>query len=651
MADQPGTFSMAAMGAPNTAPAAPTAAPATPAASSTPGTFSLTAMTQPDTNTPLPAAAGAPPAKPAVPRSISGRSGAPNVMASNETDADVAKRQSPIATGVGTGLEELSSPLLHPIDSAIAAVKSSIPGTQMVNSFKQAIPMFRAFHDALSQGKSLHEAIVAANDYATRQEKSSSNLAQAIADYEKTPSTQTADNLKQAAAHVGTLALGTAAQIAAGGVGATAEAAPEDVLQARMAALRGEAPAQPTQPGIIQQVRQGAKVAQPGAQAAVKEGVAASEEAIPHKGVTPSVHPVETDPTIRDAARLDPFPPDQIKIKTMPPVVGESGEGAGRSAGLPTVRITGPRGSAIELEADGKTLRVKGIINSGEPGDGQRLYDNAIQYAKDSGYETFEGDKVQTPAGQTAWQRIAERHAARKSDTGVSSIDLKPSQLPPEPVPAPAGGRLVEGHNVVTDPQLQNIQNQAKAAYKAMDEVAGFDVKALKDKLATDQYNLKQLGSADPDKAGRIIEGINDAQSRITEAEGKMRAAGIDPDVPDNLHKALKAGQDFRKVLVNRTDPATGDVNIKGMLQDAQKLRNNPKYGDRLAQFMGSKDAADTFMQKLAKADAQGIKAASARQLAIWAGRIVGGAALGSTAWAGVTHLFNHATGAAEPVQ
>ena len=651
MADQPGTFSMAAMGAPNTAPAAPTAAPATPAASSTPGTFSLTAMTQPDTNTPLPAAAGAPPAKPAVPGSISGRSGAPNVMASNETDADVAKRQSPIATGVGTGLEELSSPLLHPIDSAIAAVKSSIPGTQMVNSFKQAIPMFRAFHDALSQGKSLHEAIVSANDYATRQEKSSSNLAQAIADYEKTPSTQTADNLKQAAAHVGTLALGTAAQIAAGGVGATAEAAPEDVLQARMAALRGEAPAQPTQPGIIQQVRQGAKVAQPGAQAAVKEGVAASEEAIPHKGVTPSVHPVETDPTIRDAARLDPFPPDQIKIKTMPPVVGESGEGAGRSAGLPTVRITGPRGSAIELEADGKTLRVKGIINSGEPGDGQRLYDNAIQYAKDSGYETFEGDKVQTPAGQTAWQRIAERHAARKSDTGVSSIDLKPSQLPPEPVPAPAGGRLVEGHNVVTDPQLQNIQNQAKAAYKAMDEVAGFDVKALKDKLATDQYNLKQLGSADPDKAGRIIEGINDAQSRITEAEGKMRAAGIDPDVPDNLHKALKAGQDFRKVLVNRTDPATGDVNIKGMLQDAQKLRNNPKYGDRLAQFMGSKDAADTFMQKLAKADAQGIKAASARQLAIWAGRIVGGAALGSAAWAGVTHLFNHATGAAEPVQ
>ena len=648
MADQPGTFSMAAMGAPNTAPAAPTAAPATPAASSTPGTFSLTAMTQPDTNTPLPAAAGAPPAKPAVPGSISGRSGAPNVMASNETDADVAKRQSPIATGVGTGLEELSSPLLHPIDSAIAAVKSSIPGTQMVNSFKQAIPMFRAFHDALSQGKSLHEAIVAANDYATRQEKSSSNLAQAIADYEKTPSTQTADNLKQAAAHVGTLALGTAAQIAAGGVGATAEAAPEDVLQARMAALRGEAPAQP---GIIQQVRQGAKVAQPGAQAAVKEGVAASEEAIPHKGVTPSVHPVETDPTIRDAARLDPFPPDQVKIKVTPPVVGESGEGAGRSAGLPTVRITGPRGSAIELEADGKTLRVKGIINSGEPGDGQRLYDNAIQYAKDSGYETFEGDKVQTPAGQTAWQRIAERHAARKSDTGVSSIDLKPSQLPPEPVPAPAGGRLVEGHNVVTDPQLQNIQNQAKAAYKAMDEVAGFDVKALKDKLATDQYNLKQLGSADPDKAGRIIEGINDAQSRITEAEGKMRAAGIDPDVPDNLHKALKAGQDFRKAIVATTDAATGDVNIKGLLKESQRLRTNPKYGDRLAQFFGSKEDADQFMQSLKDADAQGIKAASRQQFAIWFGRIVGTAAVGSTAWAGVTHVFNHATGAVEPVQ
>jgi hypothetical protein len=542
--------------------------------------------------------------------------------------------------------------LAHPVDLAMNLLRGPMANTggEVIPATDEEVdknlpPALRAFRDARAQGKSIWESQQIANHADARASQTRDLLEQSWKEFKARPVEASVRTLLQAVA--------IAASVY-GGHGLASEGIESMAVSRAAAQAKAEAEAlnpTPTQPGIIQQIRQGAGVAQPGAQSAVKEGVAASEEAIPHKGVTPSVHPVETDPTIRDAARLDPFPPDQVKVKVTPPVVGESGEGAGRSAGLPTVRITGPRGSAIELEADGKTLRVKGIINSGEPGDGQRLYDNAIQYAKDSGYETFEGDKVQTPAGQTAWQRIAERHAARKSDTGVSSIDLKPSQLPPEPVPAPAGGRLVEGHNVVTDPQLQNIQNQAKAAYKAMDEVAGFDVKALKDKLATDQYNLKQLGSADPDKAGRIIEGINDAQSRITEAEGKMRAAGIDPDVPDNLHKALKAGQDFRKVLVNRTDPATGDVNIKGMLQDAQKLRNNPKYGDRLAQFMGSKEAADTFMQKLAKADAQGVKAASRQQFAIWFGRIVGTAAVGSTAWAGVTHVFNHATGAVEPVQ
>jgi hypothetical protein len=351
---------------------------------------------------------------------------------------------------------------------------------------------------------------------------------------------------------------------------------------------------------------------------------------------------------------LDPFPPDQVKIKVTPPVVGESGEGAGRSAGLPTVRITGPRGSAIELEADGKTLRVKGIINSGEPGDGQRLYDNAIQYAKDSGYETFEGDTVQTPAGQTAWQRIAERHAARKFATGVSSIDLKPSQIIPEsPAVAPASGRLVEGHNAVVDPQLQNMENQAKAAYREMDKVAGFDVKAEKLQLSNDKYKLAQLGNTDPDIAarGRLIESINDSQDRISLAQTKMRAAGIDPDVPDNLHKSMKAGQDFRKVLVARTDAGTGDVDIKGLLQDAQRLRNNPKYGDRLEQFFGSKNAADKFMKALTDADAQGVRAVKTQQIAKWAARIIGTGALGAIGYGAATHIFNHVTGAVEPIQ
>ena len=147
------------------------------------------------------------------------------------------------------------------------------------------------------------------------------------------------------------------------------------------------------------------------------------------------VHPPDIDPAVRDHARLNPFPGEDIKIKTVPGTPATETEAVTN----PTARITGPNGSSIELELDGKIARVKGIINSGKPGDGQRLYDNAIHWAKDSGYDTFEGDKVQTQEGKTAWQRISERHNARLSDKGVSSIDLTGSRPAPEATPtAPA---------------------------------------------------------------------------------------------------------------------------------------------------------------------------------------------------------------------
>jgi hypothetical protein len=148
-----------------------------------------------------------------------------------------------------------------------------------------------------------------------------------------------------------------------------------------------------------------------------------------------------------------------------------------------------------------------------------------------------------------------------------------------------------------------------------------------------------------------LIESINDSQDRISLAQTKLRAAGIDPDVPDNLHKSMKAGQDFRKVLVARTDAGTGDVNIKGLLQDAQRLRNHPKYGDRLEQFFGSKNAADKFMKALTDADAQGVRAVKTQQIAKWAARITGAGALGAIGFGAATHIFNHVTGAVEPIQ
>ena len=145
------------------------------------------------------------------------------------------------------------------------------------------------------------------------------------------------------------------------------------------------------------------------------------------------VHPPEIDPAVRDHARLNPFPGEDIKIKVTPGEAATETEPATK----PIARITGPNGSSIELELDGKTARVKGIINSGKPGDGQRLYDNAIHWAKDSGYDTFEGDTVQTEEAKTAWRRISERHNARMADTfpHTPSIDLRGSRPALEAAP------------------------------------------------------------------------------------------------------------------------------------------------------------------------------------------------------------------------
>ena len=385
---------------------------------------------------------------------------------------------------------------------------------------------------------------------------------------------------------------------------------------------------------------------QPGMQGAIRnaaqtgEDLAEARSAAVRAAEPTRVHPPDIDPAVRDHARLNPFPGEDIKIKTFPGTPATETEAATN----PTARITGPHGSSIELELDGKTARVTGIINSGKPGDGQRLYDNAIAWAKDSGYDTFEGDKVQTEAAKTAWGRVAERHNARMAEEAphTPSIDLRGSRPAPEvaasdvtPVktvklPEATEPLTENSKTTIVDDHLDALEQQKSSAYKRMDDTAGFDVKALKDKLKTDKYNLKQLGSSDPDKTGRLVEAINDSTDRIAEANEKMRSAGIDPDYADALNKRWEAGQDYKASLLKRTNP-DGSMNVKGLWDDAKKMRNDPEYGDRLEQWFGSKDAADAYTKALEKAHAEGLQAmkrqAFARQI-LW--RVAGTTAAGA---------------------
>ncbi len=91
-----------------------------------------------------------------------------------------------------------------------------------------------------------------------------------------------------------------------------------------------------------------------------------------------------------------------------------------------------------------------------------------------------------------------------------------------------------------------------------------------------------------------------------------MSEAGVDPKAADNLFKQRKAGEDFKKALVQNVRADGESVNVDGLLNAAKKLRF-AKNGDRLEQFMG-KDGATEFMAKLQKAQEQGVHALKTQQ-------------------------------------
>jgi hypothetical protein len=192
---------------------------------------------------------------------------------------------------------------------------------------------------------------------------------------------------------------------------------------------------------------------------------------------------------------------------------------------------------------------------------------------------------------------------------------------------ASADAPILQGNTTVLDEPLANLKQQEAAAYKQVDDAAGFDLKAERAQLSNDQYKLAQLGNTDADitARGNLTEAINDSQDRIAEAEEKLQEAGIDPKAADTLHQQRMAGIDFKKALVKNTNP-DGTVNVDGLLSASKNLRF-AKYGDRLQQFMGA-DGADEFMNQLQQAQELGAHAMKAQKIA----KIVSGLLAGSAA-------------------
>lgn len=392
---------------------------------------------------------------------------------------------------------------------------------------------------------------------------------------------------------------------------------------------------------------------QPGMQGAIRnaaqtgEDLAEARSAAVRAAEPTRVHPPDIDPAVRDHARLNPFPGEAVKIKTVPGTPATETEAATN----PTARITGPNGSSIELELDGKIARVKSIINSGKPGDGQRLYDNAIHWAKDSGYDTFEGDKVQTQEGKTAWQRISERHNARLSDKGVSSIDLTGSRPTPEVAPTVPAVTPSAGIRTSVEDVSNAVKAKSQGIYQQLDQASGGRWQRYDDALKNIQDKMDEVNGVDDDAYDRLETKRNDIETSQAQMIEDLKTKGIDPKTADAAvthYKQAMALRDLDKAVKASTtgDIASGatkseSVNPKAFTARIQKLYDS----GRLKQAVGDSGAKALLQEAYAAKSAQAVQQVIKR-IAVYAGI---GAAMGAGAHA--THIFNHLTGNVEPIQ
>jgi hypothetical protein len=189
---------------------------------------------------------------------------------------------------------------------------------------------------------------------------------------------------------------------------------------------------------------------------------------------------------------------------------------------------------------------------------------------------------------------------------------------------------LLEGNKTALDETIKGISEKERAAYKAQDEAAGFDVKAMREKMKNTDYQMKQLLETEEDmkKSGELGRSYGAMSGKVAEAEERMNAAGVNPKAADMLFKQRKAAEEFRKAIVQHVSADGDSVNIDGLLNTAKKLRNS-KFGDRLEQAFGGKEKADQFMSDLQQAKELGAHAMKMQRIAQYVGGSIGVGAVG----------------------
>jgi hypothetical protein len=186
---------------------------------------------------------------------------------------------------------------------------------------------------------------------------------------------------------------------------------------------------------------------------------------------------------------------------------------------------------------------------------------------------------------------------------------------------------------------IDSLTAKAKASYRAVDDAAGTDFKALNEKLENTEYQIRNLTETEEDlaKEGSLEKSRQGIIDKINEAKQTAIDNGVNPKLLDEADREFTQAQALKdveaKVFKNPNvvrgnvrfkTPETVDVNAA--IRTIQKLQDNEKYGaPRLEQALG-KDGANGLLNDLYEAQRAGQTALTRQRFAKLVGKYVVGA-------------------------
>jgi hypothetical protein len=251
--------------------------------------------------------------------------------------------------------------------------------------------------------------------------------------------------------------------------------------------------------------------------------------------------------------------------------------------------------------------------------------------------QIFRGEKVAQPAAEAVLRSGAD--AASPAPVSDSQDWLRSLFAADRKAANPS-------LRAVLEEPIDTIEGHAKAAYRQLDEAAGTDFKALREKLENTEYQLRQLTETEEDvaKEASLEKSRTAIMDKIEGAKQQAIKAGVDPkllDQADAQFKQASALKDLQAKVFKNTGVISGNkavgaeesVNVNQAVKELQKLQDNTKFGaPRLEQALG-KDGAQAILKDMYAAQRQGVKAMSRQEFAVklakytgWGSLLLGGA-------------------------